>query len=95
MLDPNDSGTDSRKWRALFWSAGLVALTGLAAALWPAIQAVYPTLAGSIVALYGVYCGVNVGAKWVAGRVNGQFFGDMVRQKADQPAGDRNDEQNG
>jgi hypothetical protein len=52
---------NSRKLAALLW-AWLILLTAYDfVSLTPALEAVYSTFVGGVVALYAIYCGANVG----------------------------------
>jgi hypothetical protein len=65
MIDPKDGGVASRKLWLIIGAMGLCFAGAALAARWPAFEPSYGTLVGGIVALASLYCGANLGHKWV------------------------------
>lgn len=64
-LCPKDGGFLSRKLILVFFALFLVFAGAVAAALWPLFAPNYETLVGGVIGLVAIYCGSNVGNKFV------------------------------
>lgn len=61
-------GAASRKYKLALLSILLIILVGLLTVNLPAFVPALDTVVGGIIAIFGIYGGVNLGQKWVTGK---------------------------
>ena len=89
---------NSRKFKFGIITSLAIILTSLLVLVNPVFAQLYPTIAGSLITVYGIYCGMNVANKYTLGKAQGatvQTMASTVNKDDELPAIDFKENDNG